>query len=225
MERPPQTSTNPFFSSAEKRRVDNAIEGAQQGACRVILVRHGLAEGDGRFQGQLDVGLTYAGRRQLPALVQKLSRFPIVAAYTSDLARARATAAAVANHFCIPLQCRSALREMNFGDWQGLSWNEIEARFPRLARIWLTRFPRQRVPNGESFPSFRNRVIRELRAIVGANPERCVVVVTHAGVIRVLLASALGIPEREIFRSPQHHCAINVIDHFQSAAVVRCMNA
>lgn len=225
METRPQTFANPAFSSAEKRRVDKAIDDAQQGACRVILVRHALAEGDGRFQGQLDVELTDAGRRQLPALVQKLSQFPIRAVYTSDLARARATAAAVAKRFCVSLECRPALREMDFGDWQGLSWNEVEARFPRLARLWLKRFPRQRVPSGESFPSFRNRVARELRAIVGANPGRCVVAVTHAGVIRVLLASALGIPEREIFRSPQHHCAVNVIDNFKGGAVVRCMNA
>src|SRR5580700_8669033 len=86
-----------------------------RGVCRLVLVRHAIAEGDGRFQGQRNVPLTLEGRRQLRELVRKLSRYPIRAAYSSDLRRARATAEAAACEAGVKLEMRRGLREMHFG--------------------------------------------------------------------------------------------------------------
>lgn len=191
----------------------------------MILVRHALAESEGWFAGQLDFALTAHGRSQLPDLVRQLSGFPITAAYASDLTRAKSTAEAIAGEFHIPLECRPGLREMNFGEWQGLSWREIEQKFPATARNWLEHFPEGRVPGGEGFPAFKDRVSGELEWIASKNRGRCVVVVTHAGVIRIALASASGIPEREIFRDPLPHCAIRTVEFSERDAHLRCVNA
>lgn len=194
------------------------------GMCRLVLVRHAAARASGCFQGQRDVPLTAVGLRQLPGLVRKLSQYRIQAVYSSDLARARVTAAAVAREFKKQVESRPGLREMHFGNWQGLSWKLIAKRFPRLSRLWMQRFPRQPIPGAECFSHFKKRVEREWRDIVAANPRRCILVVTHAGFIRVVLASALGMPERNLFRVAQDPCAINVIDHFCDGMLVRCIN-
>lgn len=202
-------------------RSDRARE---ERSCRVVLVRHALAEGDGRFQGQRDVALAAAGRRQLGDLARKLSQFPICAAYSSDLLRASSTAAFAARKLGVKLETRRGLREMHFGCWQGLTWKQIAKRYPQPAALWLRRFPRLVIDTAERFDDFAKRVRTELRALIAANRGRCILVVTHAGVIRVALASALGIRFRNIFRMAQAPCAVNVIDYFDKGATVCCMN-
>ena len=160
--------------------------------CRLVLVRHAIAEGDGRFQGQRDVPLTVEGHRQLGELVRKLSRYPIRAVYSSDLCRAQATAETAAHELGLEIEIRSGLREMHFGSWQGMSWKQIAKRYPRLSALWIKRFPRQQIPGAERFDQFVRRVQREIRNLIAVNRGLCVLAVTHAGVIRVALARALG---------------------------------
>ena len=192
--------------------------------CRLLLVRHATAQGNGRFQGQRNVPLTDTGRRELPLLVKKCSKYPVRVIYSSDLRRACETAEAIAQEFGLELKTRSELREMSFGTWEGLSWKQVTSCFPDAARLWLERFPRHTIPGAESFSSFKRRVAQAVREIVRANPGRCVVIVSHAGVIRVALARALGLPDRNLFRLEQSPCAVNVIDAFNDGAVVRLVN-
>jgi broad specificity phosphatase PhoE len=196
----------------------------QQAACRMVLVRHATAEGEGRFQGQIDAQLLPEGRRQLPALSRKLKPYRITVVYASDLRRARTTAAFAARRLGVRLEIRPGLREIHFGRWQGLSWEQVLEQFPQLARLWAKQFPDGRVPGGEPFSQFKRRIRRELRAIAAANQAQSVLVVTHAGVIRVALAGALGMPDRNLFRFAVDPCGLNVIDHFRQGAVVRCVN-
>jgi broad specificity phosphatase PhoE len=192
--------------------------------CRLLLVRHATAQGNGRFQGQGNVPLAEAGRRELPLLVKKFSQYPVRAIYSSDLRRACDTAEAIAHEFELEVKIRSELREMSFGTWEGLSWKQVTSRFPRAARLWVERFPQHTIPGAESFRSFKRRVAQEVLEIVKANPCRCVVIVSHAGVIRVVLAGVLGLSDRNLFRLEQGPCALNVIDAFNDGAIVRLMN-
>jgi len=120
-------------------------------ACRILLIRHAAAEGNGRFQGRTDVPLAPAAGTQLRRLVRKTSRYPIQAIYSSDLQRAHATANAVARRFDAGIVVRPGLREIYFGRWEGLSWQQIARQFPRLSRMWLTRFPHHPIPGAERF--------------------------------------------------------------------------
>jgi broad specificity phosphatase PhoE len=192
--------------------------------CRVVLVRHAAVAEAGSFLGQRDVALSPVGRRQLRCLGPKLSKYEIQAIYSSDLQRARSTAVAAARKLGLDVQIRKGLREMRFGSWEGLSWRQIVRRFPGLARRWQQRFPYQVVAGAERFEQFSRRVRRVLRDIVSRNIGRCVLVVTHAGVIRAVLASALGIPGRNAFRLAQGSCAVNVVEYFDKGAMVRCVN-
>lgn len=193
--------------------------------CRLLLVRHAAAQGSGRFQGQRDVPLTAAGRRGLALLVKKCSQYPVGTIYSSDLRRAYETAEPIARKFGLDLEIRRDLREMGFGQWEGLSWKQVTSRFPRAARLWVERFPQHTIPGGESFRGFKKRVAREVREIVRANPGRCVAIVSHAGVIRVALSRALGLPDRNLFRLAQDPCALNVMDAFDGGAIVWRINS
>ena len=193
--------------------------------CTLVLVRHAASQGDGRFIGQNDEPLSVAGRKQLKHLVAKLSRFRIEAVYASDLTRTRETAGAVARRLNLEMKIRPALREMHFGQWQGLSWRQITQRKPRLATRWLRDFPRQQVPGAERFTCFKRRVKQEFKTIVRANQGRRVLVVTHAGVIRVALADALGMTDKNIFRLAADPGAISAVEYFLRGVMVRCVNA
>jgi len=193
-------------------------------ACRILLIRHAVAEGNGRFQGHTDVPLAPAAGPQLRLLVRKISRYPIQAIYSSDLQRAHATAKAVARRLGSEVILRPGLREIHFGRWEGLSWRQVARRFPRLSRVWLTRFPQYPIPGAERFAAFKTRVTRELDEIVTTNTGSCVAMVTHAGVVRLILAGALGVPDRNLFRMALNPGALSVIDVFRDSAIVQLVN-
>jgi alpha-ribazole phosphatase len=192
--------------------------------CRLLLVRHATAEGNGRFQGQRDVSLTSAGRRELQRLSEKCSTYPIHAVYSSDLRRACQTADAIARNFGLKVELHPQLREMHFGQWEGLSWSQIARRFPRLAASWIERFPYQPIPGAEPLRQFRKRIATGIGEIVAANRGQCALMVTHAGVIRFAVGAVLGVPARNLFRLAQDSCAVNVIDYLENGAIVRCIN-
>lgn len=194
-------------------------------ACRILLIRHAVAEGNGRFQGHTDVPLAPAAGPQLRVLVRKMSRYPIQAIYSSDLQRAHATAQAMARRFGTEVILRPGLREIHFGRWEGLSWRQIAHRFPRLSRRWLTRFPHHPLPGAERFDAFKKRVTRELDEIVSANTGSCVAIVTHAGVARLIVAGALGVPDRNLFRIGMDPSAVSVIDCYRDGMTVQCINS
>ena len=162
--------------------------------------------------------------RELRLLCEKCSRYPVRAVYSSDLRRARQTADAIARKFGLEVQVRPELREMHFGQWEGLSWNRIARRFPKLAALWIERFPHQTIPGSEPLSQFKKRIAAGIREIVAENRGQCALVVTHAGVIRFTLGKALGLPARNLFRLAQDSCAVNVIDFLEKGAVVRYIN-
>ena len=192
---------------------------------RLVLLRHAQAGLHGRFCGHSDPRLTEQGRAQLPAIVHGLSLASIQpsAIWSSDLQRARETAAPIAEYF--GLQCLTApdLREMNFGLWEGLTWSQIEAEYPQDAQAWMEHFPRHRPPGGESFAELQARVAGELESLASGVEAACTLVVTHGGFIRTAVAWVLGIPDARISRILLNHGAVTILQklgsHWSIAAV------
>ena len=104
----------------------------------LLLVRHGETDWnrDRRFQGHADPPLNETGREQANALAEELAGEEIELVYTSDLQRARETAQIVGARLGAGVVPLPALREIDVGEWQGLTWPEIEQRFPEGARLW-----------------------------------------------------------------------------------------
>jgi alpha-ribazole phosphatase/probable phosphoglycerate mutase len=179
----------------------------------LLLIRHAHSTMAGRFCGHSDPPLSDAGRVQLPQIVRRLERWPVARICTSDLKRAYDTASAVASSRSLPLLVRIGLREINFGEWEGRSWEEIEARDPAAAADWLAQYPFAAPPGGESFADYRSKVEKELMALLEASGQECSAVITHGGFIRTALAMILGIPEKSMHQIELEYGCVTVLHH------------
>jgi 2,3-bisphosphoglycerate-dependent phosphoglycerate mutase len=151
----------------------------------LFLVRHGetLWNAERRFQGQSDIPLSPRGRVQAAAIASALSSIPFGRAYASDLQRAVQTAQIIVADRALTIEMDVRLREFDFGEWEGLTWSEIVARWPELELRLPTRASDYDPTGGERF----EHVVARVRAFFDNLRERVVaghtLVVTHAGVL------------------------------------------
>jgi broad specificity phosphatase PhoE len=136
---------------------------------RVLFIRHAETEMAGRYCGHSDPDLNAQGRAQLTRLTQSLTEEILDTVYSSDLRRAASTAQAIAGRH-IPQVLRPALREIDFGDWEGMKWEEIERLDPVYAQKWVSGYPHLRAPSGESFEDFERRVLTEVNHLMDRSP-------------------------------------------------------
>jgi alpha-ribazole phosphatase len=184
---------------------------------RLVLIRHCEPEGDvrGRCYGSLDVGLSDAGRAHARELATRLSADAV---WTSPRLRARETAAPLGPSPLVD----DDLRELDFGDLEGRTFDEIAANEPQLYRAWMETPTQVRFPGGESYGDLKARALRSL-ARIGAEHEGAIVV-THGGVIRAGLAEWLAIPDEAIFRIDVRYGGITVVEHVGGTPIVRMVN-
>ena len=169
----------------------------------LILVRHGEVDGSraGLLLGRTDVHLSEAGRRQAAEVRDALATVTIDRLFCSPLARTRETAQIMtaggsASSAPAPptIETLDDLREADFGDWEGLSYLEVEERHPEAAQAWARFDPAFGFPGGETLAGFTARVGRAAQALAETD-ARTVVAVSHGGVIRGLLCHFLGLPQ------------------------------
>lgn len=166
--------------------------------CTILLVRHAHVEMAGRFCGSSDPPLSKLGRGQAEELAEKLVKCPLTSIFSSDLRRARETAQSIASSAGLCVEWLPALREMSFGVWEGLDWDEVSARDAAYAKRWMAEYPWLHAPGGEKFSDFRERVRCVLAEIAMRTAGGCAAVVTHGGVIRTLMLDVLHLPERRL---------------------------
>ena len=165
-------------------------------ATRLLLIRHGEVEAtyQKKFGGWIDMNLSPNGRRQARTLADYLRHKTIDAIYASPMKRVQQTLAPTLkldSHRQIILD---GLREINFGDWTGLGWQEVEERFKFPSHKWLDEIQSRGSPNGETGKAFRQRVEPCLRQILAKHPGQNVAIFCHGGVIRMLLAILIKLP-------------------------------
>jgi alpha-ribazole phosphatase len=174
---------------------------------RALFIRHAETEMAGRYCGHSDPDVNAQGRAQLTKLAHLLSAEPFAMVYSSDLRRAKRTAQAIAGGRNIPQVLRPALREIDFGDWEGMSWEQIEQLDPEYAQKWMAAYPHLPAPSGESFEAFETRILGEVDHLLQCNPAP-IAVVTHAGVLRVILRRLLGCSEQEAWQQTRLYCCV-----------------
>jgi alpha-ribazole phosphatase len=191
---------------------------------RLILIRHGEPEASvrGRSYGALDVPLSAAGREQAKAVAHGLTDVPIGAVFTSPLRRALETAAPLARAHGLEPVVHENLRELSFGEIEGLSYADIERERPELFASWMKDPTRTHFPGGESFADLRERALSAAAEIHAAHESAAVV--AHGGITRVILAAALGLPDEAIFRLDQPYGAVSIVDWVEETPIVRALN-
>lgn len=165
---------------------------ADQQATRILAIRHGETAWnvDGRIQGQLDVPLNESGRRQVRRLARAVAEDDIAAVYSSDLQRALETAQAVAGARGDAIVTDVGLRERGFGEFEGLSYTEINARWPEMGERWRRRDPSFGAPGGETLSDFYARSIAAATRIAARHPGQTIALVSHGGVMDCLYRAA-----------------------------------
>ena len=159
----------------------------------ILLARHGESDWnrDQRWQGHADRPLTDLGREQARALADRLAATELDAFYSSDLERARETAAIVAEPHQLPVKELPDLREVDVGSWSGLTRAEAEERFPNAFRRWTE--GGEGWDDGETYEQLSERVVGAVLAIAARHPRDRVLLVAHGGSIRAVHAAALGV--------------------------------
>jgi broad specificity phosphatase PhoE len=172
----------------------------------LLFIRHAETEMAGRFCGHSDPPVNERGELQIDELLRALEDESIDAVYTSDLKRALTTAEAIAERFRLSPVVVPGLREIHFGDWEGLSWQEIETHDALYAGKWSESYPQLPAPGGESFQAFQSRVMAEVGHLLTVLDQRCFAVVTHAGVMRIVLRELCGLDEKDAWERTRSYC-------------------
>lgn len=193
---------------------------------RIVLVRHGepAETARGRCCGRLDVGLSANGRRQVEQACEFLRRFEFAAVYVSSRVRARESAAIIAAASSLFYETNDDFAEIDFGDFEGLTYEEVERRFPASYREWMEAPTRVEFPNGESYARMKKRVLRATADLLERHSGECVAVVAHGGVNRIILAHFLRLADADVFRLEQSYAGTSVIDFYGEFPLVKTMN-
>lgn len=183
---------------------------------RILLGRHGETQWnvEGRYQGKtFDIPLSEAGRAQALALGRRLRGLAIHRAVASPLLRARQTAELALGDRAAMLTFDPRLVELSHGDWEGRLAAEIQAEQPDLRRAWRETPHLVRLPGGESFQDVEARAWPAFQeACADAGELDVVLIVTHDGVNRALLARILGLDLSGVWAFRQAATCLNLLE-------------
>jgi broad specificity phosphatase PhoE len=163
---------------------------------RLLLIRHAEVEAryQGVFGGRIDMGLSPRGHQQAAAVAKYLYQRPLSAIYASPMKRVQQTLAPMLVNGAPKPVILPDLREVDFGDWTGLAWDEVQAKFGISAFAWLEQLECGGIANAESAETLQDRVEPCLRQILADHGGQQVAIVCHGGIIRMLLGILLRWP-------------------------------
>ena len=164
----------------------------------IDLLRHGEVEGDAVYRGSTDDPLTDIGWQQMVAALQGKNYWDLIV--TSPLQRCCEFAELVAEEDNIDLEVEKSFQEIDFGLWEGLSPDKILKQDADKLKAWWQSPTRVTPPEGEDFHVFQARILESLKQTIENNKGNKILLITHAGVIRVILMHALGMQEDNLFR-------------------------
>lgn len=161
---------------------------------RFCIVRHGETDWnvERRIQGHIDIPLNALGRAQAEATARGLAGLAFAAAYSSDLARAWATAEIAAERLGLDLAAEPGLRERHYGVFQGLTTAEAAERFPEAHARYRVRDPNYDFEVGESLARLAARVTAAVETLAERHRGQMVLLVSHGGVLDICYRHATG---------------------------------
>ena len=190
----------------------------------IYIVRHGQTEWNllGKTHGNSD--LTPKGIEQAELLADSMTKYPIDYIYSSDLGRAYQTAEIIGNKLNIEVEKTEALREMNFGTWEGRIIKDIIEEDPELYKMWRNEPHIAKIPQGETLSQIKERTDAFIKEINEKYDGKHIVLVTHSLCARIMLLSFLDSDVKNIYRINQANTALNIIELRDYGPVVMKMN-
>jgi probable phosphoglycerate mutase len=194
---------------------------------RLILVRHGETDSNkaGLALGRKDVELNETGRWQAQRVADALQGQPIDAVYSSPLLRALDTARAVAERHHLPVQRDEGLIEMEIGEMEGLTFQQVRESYPQFLQLWLGGSAAyQSMPGGERLLDVQERAWQALGRICGEETQQTVVVVTHNFVLLTILCRVLGLELADFRRLRYGVAAVSAVQVQDGRMTVLSLN-
>lgn len=185
------------------------------------LIRHGETDWNAqrRWQGQSDVPLNALGRQQAQALAKRLSKQRFDAVHSSDLSRAYETAQLVFPHYTITPEPR--LRELNFGSFEGKTWEELQEAEAAMLRRWREDPYACQPPGGEQF----GQVVERTKAwYLELPPSGKIAAVAHGGTIRALTYAITGTPSGAGWGFSFDNGSVTILQRFQNTTLLKRVN-
>ncbi len=193
---------------------------------RIYLIRHGIVvpEERDRFNGRTDAALDPEGLVQLGRVAEYLKSVPPQQIYSSPLQRCRDSASVLERTFGVGIRIEEGLREMDFGEAEGLLFAEAKERFSEETAKWYADLADYRLPGAETMRQVQDRAWAALQRIVAAHPGETLAVQAHGGVNRLILAQVLGLPINRILNLAQDYACLNILDFWPDRVIVKGLN-
>ena len=193
---------------------------------RLLLVRHGDTGLDSanRYWGYSDVRLSAAGIRQAEGLRRRLAAERIDTVYSSDRSRALATAEIIASSHQVDVTTCPELREINFGNLEGLTFEEISQLYPEVTRVWVEQSLELKYPGGESLSEFTSRGGKFLDRLEKHALEETILIVAHSGPLRLLVCQLSGIGLHHWRQLRLDFASLSVVETYSQVAILSLLN-
>ena len=190
---------------------------------RIYIVRHGQTDSNLRHTciGVKDIPLNKTGRRQAKELAARLKNIKIDAVYTSPLKRAVETISPYLEMKGMNMRMSFGLIERDYGEWDDMTFEEIEQQFPEEYRKWGENLISYKIPGGESAEEVQIRVNAFLQKALNENDGKSILLVTHLGTARHIISSLLGLSTEQSWCFSMENAGMAVIDADDGRGVLR----
>jgi len=192
----------------------------------LILVRHGETEGNRKkvYQGWTDTRLNKNGLYQAERLALRLRKTELDSIYSSPLDRALMTAMMVNKYHGLEIKTVENIKEINFGDWENMSRQQLEKLYPDYMEKWKKDYKNFAAPGGETLDIAYSRINSWIERLIRNKPKGRALIVSHAGAIRAVVSGLVGRGVEGHWNYVINNCSITTINVYDGFPVLTGLN-
>jgi len=193
---------------------------------KLILVRHALTVDNqkSRLSGQIDSSISEEGREQIDKITNYLKDFDIDKIYTTTSSRTKDTVKKLSELKSIEIIEKESLKEISFGDFEGLTFDEIKDKYPKEFQDMIEKGYEYKYPNGESLIDSYNRVCIELDNIISNNDNRTILICSHGGTIRNIITYLISNSYKYHWNFKIDNGSVTILEVQDGFTVITAMN-
>ena len=193
---------------------------------KLILVRHALTVDNqkSRLSGHIDSSISEEGKEQIDKITNYLKDFDIDKIYTTTSSRTKDTVKKLSELKSIEIIEKESLNEISFGDFEGLTFDEIKDKYPKEFQDMIEKGYEYKYPNGESLIDSYNRVCIELDNIISNNDDRTILICSHGGTIRNIITYLISNSYKYHWNFKIDNGSVTILEVQDGFTVITAMN-
>ena len=193
---------------------------------KLILVRHALTVDNqkSRLSGHIDSSISEEGKEQIDKITNYLKDLDIDKIYTTTSSRTKDTVKKLSELKSIEIIEKESLKEISFGDFEGLTFDEIKDKYPKEFQDMIEKGYEYKYPNGESLIDSYNRVCIELDNIISNNDDRTILICSHGGTIRNIITYLISNSYKYHWNFKIDNGSVTILEVQDGFTVITAMN-